>query len=178
VNSTIGIVLPVRNAQSTLKGQVHDLLDDLTDLGFSFELIIVDDGSSDHTPEIAFELARQYPQVRVQRSQERRGFEAAVRLAIEKFDSDLIYVQASGQPLVVSDLRRVIGQQEARVSDGRLTMSSQLLGRLTAWGQALRQAARQDRAISGSVREDTWSNATRPTVRRASRAWNTGHTRS
>jgi len=168
VNSTIGIVLPVCNAEASLIGQVHDLLDVLPDLNLGFELAIVDDGSSDHTPEIAFELAREYPQVRVLRSQKSRGFESAVRAAIDQMDTDIVYVQTPGQPLRLSDLKKAITRCGERPKAAMRPVSSQLLQRLATWGQALR-AARQAEELLGSVHEHTTASpVSRPLMRRSS----------
>ena len=70
---SLSIVLPVHNAQNTLACDVHLLLELLPDITPRFEILIVDDASSDHTEEIAHELSLQYPQVRVKRHLRRQG---------------------------------------------------------------------------------------------------------
>ena len=64
---TLSVVLTVHNAEKTLADQVSKTLDILTDLSARFELLIVDDGSTDQTEEVAHELARHFPQLRVAR---------------------------------------------------------------------------------------------------------------
>ena len=64
VPNSLSVLLPVKNAQATLAATVQEILDVAADLSEQFELLIIDDGSSDATSEIATELTQNYPQVR------------------------------------------------------------------------------------------------------------------
>jgi glycosyltransferase involved in cell wall biosynthesis len=79
MNPSLSVILPVCNAEETLGRVVSGLLDTLPDLTGSFEVLIVDDASTDHTPEIADDWRRTYPQVRVVRHGWSWGTAAAVR---------------------------------------------------------------------------------------------------
>lgn len=76
---SLSVILPVQNAEGTLAAIVGKLLDLLPDLATRFEIVIVDDGSTDHTAEIADDLRRKYPQVKVARHGWQWGRAAAVR---------------------------------------------------------------------------------------------------
>ncbi len=90
MNDSLSILLPVHNAQATLAADVAKMLDLLPEVSRRFDLLIVDDGSTDATAEIAHELAIEYPQVRLMRHSRRRGFEASLIRALEVTDSQLV----------------------------------------------------------------------------------------
>jgi glycosyltransferase involved in cell wall biosynthesis len=98
LNRSLTILLPVRDAQSTLAATVAQVLEMATDLSESFELVIIDDGSSDATNEVAHELSRHYPQVRMVRHGQSLGEEAALRAAFAQSQGDVVFVRG-GQHL-------------------------------------------------------------------------------
>ena len=49
MNRSLTVLLPVRDAQSTLAATVAQVLEMASDLNERFELLIIDDGSSDAT---------------------------------------------------------------------------------------------------------------------------------
>jgi glycosyltransferase involved in cell wall biosynthesis len=61
---SLSVLLPVRNLQSSLSTSVHEILDVMAELTSRFELVIIDEASTDGTWEVARELAQLYPQVR------------------------------------------------------------------------------------------------------------------
>ena len=65
LNASLSLILSVHNAQKTIVQRVEWLLDMLPDLAVPFEVLIVDDGSTDHTDDILHELAREFPQIRL-----------------------------------------------------------------------------------------------------------------
>ena len=79
MDQSLSIIIAAHNAQHQLAQQVADLLELATDLTPDFELMIVDDGSEDATEEVAYELTREFPQVRLVRHHESLGVSAAVR---------------------------------------------------------------------------------------------------
>jgi len=60
----ISIVIPVYNEEGILHSSVVDLRERLSPLGWSYEIILAENGSKDRTVAIAEELSAKYPEVR------------------------------------------------------------------------------------------------------------------
>lgn len=89
----ISVLLPVRDAQATLAASVHEILDIAADSGDRFELLIIDDGSTDATSEVAHELTYGYPQIRVVRNATPLGREAAIRIGLKRSRGEVIVLR-------------------------------------------------------------------------------------
>jgi glycosyltransferase involved in cell wall biosynthesis len=59
----VTIVIPIYNEEGILRASVVDLVDRLGSLGFSYELVLAENGSRDRTVEICQELHERFPQV-------------------------------------------------------------------------------------------------------------------
>jgi glycosyltransferase involved in cell wall biosynthesis len=60
----VSIVIPIYNEEPILQSAVVDLVDRLEGIGFTYELILAENGSRDQTVELAAKLAERFPQVR------------------------------------------------------------------------------------------------------------------
>jgi glycosyltransferase involved in cell wall biosynthesis len=60
----ISIVIPVYNEEAILHAAVVDLRERLAPFGWSYEIVLAENGSRDRTLEIAAELGTKYPEVR------------------------------------------------------------------------------------------------------------------
>jgi glycosyltransferase involved in cell wall biosynthesis len=87
---SLSVLLPVHNAQATLQTDVGQMLDLLPDLSHDFDLLIIDDGSTDATCEVAEELAKQFPQVKLVRHSRRRGIKAALNDGLARTRSHIV----------------------------------------------------------------------------------------
>lgn len=90
---SLSVLLPVKDAQATLSASVHEILDLATDTVDRFEVLIIDDGSTDATSEVAHELTRYYPQVRVLRHGTPLGEEAAIRTGLSRSQGEVVVMQ-------------------------------------------------------------------------------------
>jgi glycosyltransferase involved in cell wall biosynthesis len=101
VARTVSVLLPVKNAQSTLAPTVHKILDVVSEISEQIELLIIDDGSIDATSEVAIELTRRFPQVQAICQGRSLGKEAAIRSALKKSTGQiaLIHEEERGTPL-------------------------------------------------------------------------------
>ena len=90
---SLSVLLPVKDAQATLTALVHENLDVAADSGDQFELLIIDDGSTDATSEVAHELTHHYPQVRVVRHGTSLGREAAIRTGLKRSQGEVVVVR-------------------------------------------------------------------------------------
>ena len=61
----VSIVIPVYNEEGILRGSVLELREKLRPFGFSYELLLCENGSRDRTVEIGKELEAEYPVVRL-----------------------------------------------------------------------------------------------------------------
>lgn len=71
--------MPARNEETHLREAAQDVLSIVPTYFETFELLIVDDGSSDRTGEIADQLARQYLQVEAVHNRSSRGLGGVIR---------------------------------------------------------------------------------------------------
>ena len=90
---SLTVLLPVKDAQATLNDSVHDVLDLVADSIDRFEILIVDDGSTDATCEVAHELTRHYPQVRFVRHGLPLGREAAIRTGLSRSQGEVVVMR-------------------------------------------------------------------------------------
>lgn len=97
VNS-ISVFFPAFNDEATIAALVGQALAVLADACEDYEVIVVDDGSTDRTPEVIDALARSSRNVRVVRHQRNRGYGAALRSGFDSSSKDLIfYTDGDGQ---------------------------------------------------------------------------------
>jgi len=89
-----------------LGGQVQRILEVLPDLTRQFELIIIDDGSTDATLEVADELASRYPQIRVVRHAVPQGRLAALRTGLSKSTGEVILLHDEGSGLSLKEVQK------------------------------------------------------------------------
>jgi dolichol-phosphate mannosyltransferase len=90
VQRSLSVLLPIKDAQATLTESVHEILDLVEDSIDRFELLIIDDGSTDATSEVAHELTRHYPQVRVVSHGTALGHEAALRVGLSRSRGEVV----------------------------------------------------------------------------------------
>ena len=81
---------PAYNDAGTIGSLVIQAQEAIRRLTPDFEIIVVNDGSRDHTGHIAEELARTYPNVRVIHHQGNRGYGGALRSGFAAATKDLI----------------------------------------------------------------------------------------
>jgi glycosyltransferase involved in cell wall biosynthesis len=86
----LSIFFPAYNDGGTIASLVIQAVQVAGRLTPDFEVLIINDGSSDATREIADELARTYPQVRVVHHPRNRGYGGALRSGFAAATKDLI----------------------------------------------------------------------------------------
>jgi hypothetical protein len=107
VTKSLTIVLPVHNAESRLRCDVANVLDLASDLTPKFSVLIVDDGSTDATYEVAEELATRYPQVSVKRHRYVRGLGETLQYVQRRVRSDAVMVHDGVTPINQQQIRKL-----------------------------------------------------------------------
>lgn len=102
---SLSVLLPVKDAQSTLSASVHEILDLASDSIERFELLIIDDGSTDATSEVANELTHHYPQVRVIRHGTSQGRDAAIQTGLKRSQGEVVVMRDDSGRFRVLDRR-------------------------------------------------------------------------
>jgi glycosyltransferase involved in cell wall biosynthesis len=94
----ISVFLPAYNDEATIAGLVGDALAVLPSLASDFEVIVVDDGSTDRTAALLDELARTDSRVRVIHHEANRGYGGALRTGFASATKELVfYTDGDGQ---------------------------------------------------------------------------------
>ena len=87
----LSVFFPAYNDGGTIASMVVSAVRTAARLTPDFEVIVVDDGSSDATAEIADELAQLYPQVRVIHHEKNRGYGGALRSGFAAVTKELVF---------------------------------------------------------------------------------------
>ena len=121
MDRTLTVLLPVENAQATLARDVRRLLEILPELTDSFEVLIIDDGSTDATIEVADDLSSRFPQIRVMRNSTPRGRTRAIQHGIRKSHGEFLLLIDEDSNLPIDEVGRIwAAAEEHDIVLGRL----------------------------------------------------------
>jgi glycosyltransferase involved in cell wall biosynthesis len=88
----ISVFFPAYNDSATIAGMVMSAMRTLARLTSDYEVIVVDDGSRDGTPEMLQELQRLYPdRLRVERHVRNRGYGGALRTGMASATKEWVF---------------------------------------------------------------------------------------
>ncbi|MEX0585894.1 MAG: glycosyltransferase family 2 protein [Pirellulales bacterium] len=116
---SVSVFLPVCNVQSALEAQVERVLDILPELTDRFDVLIIDDGSTDETMDIARELAVRYPQVGAVRHAERLGTAEAIQTGLSYAAGDVVLVHSGEGAIDPEELLKVWQRDIELQTEGR-----------------------------------------------------------
>jgi dolichol-phosphate mannosyltransferase len=88
----LSVVIPAHNEEGSVAETVRAVTGRLRDEEIEYEIVVVDDASTDATAEIVARLAEDDPNVRYVRSPYRNGFGFAVRAGLDVFSGDAVAV--------------------------------------------------------------------------------------
>jgi dolichol-phosphate mannosyltransferase len=88
----VSVVIPVHNEAQVIAPTLGALAAALDTAGRDYELIVVDDASSDGSAAVVHGLAAGNPRIRCTRSHYANGFGLAVRAGLERFEGDAVAI--------------------------------------------------------------------------------------
>ncbi len=111
----ITVVVPARNEEGNLKATVQTVIEALTDVTRDWEIVLVDDGSTDGTGPLADRLAAELPNVRALHNTPARGFAGAYRRGAEAAAKPVVALIPGDneiQPMSVRAIFEAVGSAE------------------------------------------------------------------
>ena len=88
----LSVVIPAHDEVGSIAATVISLTEALDPEGIDYELIVVDDGSTDGTGAAVEALVAENPRIRTFRSHYGRGFGLAVRAGLDRFEGDAVAI--------------------------------------------------------------------------------------
>ncbi len=100
----ISIIIPAYNEQAAIADDIRKILATMDASGYNFELIVVDDGSTDKTAEVV----SQFPRVTIMHHPQNRGTGAATNTAIRHARGEIIVMTDGDGTYPVQDIPRLL----------------------------------------------------------------------
>ena len=104
----ISAVVPVYNEEGNLPVLIPALVEVLKNLGRSYEIIFVDDGSSDESRRILKEMASEHASLRILRFKENRGLSTALEAGMREARGEIIVTLDSDLQNDPADIPRLL----------------------------------------------------------------------
>jgi dolichol-phosphate mannosyltransferase len=104
----ISVVVPVYNEEGNLPVLIPALVEVLKNLGRSYEIIFVDDGSSDESRRILKEMAPEHASLRILRFKENRGLSTALVAGMREARGEIIVTLDSDLQNDPADIPRLL----------------------------------------------------------------------
>lgn len=86
----ISVVVPLYNEEESLPELLSEVSEVMAANGYSWEMVMVDDGSTDKSWHVVTQLKQQYPQIRAIRFQRNYGKSAALHVGFEHVEGEIV----------------------------------------------------------------------------------------
>lgn len=118
---TLSIVIPMFNEEAVLPLLVERLRPLADGLGTAYEVVAVDDGSSDATPVVLERVRREWPELRIVRLRANAGHQAAISAGLRRARGDYVVTldaDLQDPPEVISQMLRIAREEHVDVVYG------------------------------------------------------------
>jgi glycosyltransferase involved in cell wall biosynthesis len=134
-NVSISVFFPCYNEQDNITRVVEQALTVLEKLNADFEVIIVNDGSSDSTGQIADEIAGQKDRVKVVHHGTNLGYGAALQSGFKAATKELVFYTDGDGQFDINEMPPLLGLMEQYdiVSCYRLNRQDNLVRKFNGW---------------------------------------------
>ncbi len=132
---SISVFFPCYNEQENVARTTQQAVDVLEKLEADFEVIIVDDGSTDDTGKIAEQIAQQDSRVKLVRHQTNLGYGAALKSGFKAAAKELVFYTDGDGQFDINEMPPLIPliEQYDIVSCYRLNRQDNLVRKINAW---------------------------------------------
>jgi len=107
----LSVVVPVYNEEDSIRNVVEDLEETLSSLGMQFEIIVVNDGSTDNTLQSA-QLLQEHCHLRVISYRANRGKTAAMMAGFHHAEGDYIVLMDGDGQFLAKDIPKMVKRLE------------------------------------------------------------------
>ena len=104
----ISIVIPAYNEKKRIEGSLAETCAYMNDFGMEYEIIVIDDGSSDGTGRIVEHIAKDVRNVRLVRYDKNRGKGHALRTGVLVTKGDFVLVMDADLSTPMDELRKLM----------------------------------------------------------------------
>jgi dolichol-phosphate mannosyltransferase len=139
MSTRLSLVMPAYNEAAGIADAVAEAHEALAGLGYEFEILVVDDGSTDETAGCVADLTSLWPRVRLLRHPRNLGYGAALRSGFEASRFELVaFTDADGQ-FFLDDLEELVQLADtAHIAVGRrVDRKDPWRRRFLSWGYNL-----------------------------------------
>jgi len=132
----LSIVLPAYNEEANVESAAEEVSTVAQQLGIDYEIILVNDGSTDRTGDIACEIAQRIPSFRLVSHYPNRGYGGSLKAGFAAATKDLIAFVPADKQFVFSEIDRFLEQiVEADIVCGyRANRQDTFIRKLNAFG--------------------------------------------
>ena len=134
-NVSISVFFPCYNEQANITGVVENALEVLEKLDADYEVIIVDDGSSDSTGKIADEFARKKDRVKAVHHRANLGYGAALQSGFKAATKELVFYTDGDGQFDINEMPPLLGLMEQYdiVSCYRVNRQDSVVRKINGW---------------------------------------------
>ncbi len=136
----ISVVLPAHNEEAVLADTLNKCVAALSEIALDYEIIVVDDGSTDRTGEIGEKFAAANPRIRVVHNDPQRGYGGALIAGFNAMTKTLAFFMDADGQFDMRDLALLLPLREQghrAVLGYRLHRKDSPLRKVNAWGWKL-----------------------------------------
>jgi glycosyltransferase involved in cell wall biosynthesis len=134
--SSLSVVLPAYNEEANAQSAVEQVSAVAQQLGMDYEIILVNDGSTDRTGEIARELMERIPNFRLVEHYPNRGYGGSLKAGFAAATKDLVAFVPADNQFDFSEITRLLERldEAAIVSGNRAEREDHFIRKVNAFG--------------------------------------------
>lgn len=117
MQASLSVVVPAYNEEANLRRCVDDIVTYLRKQDWDWEIIVVNDGSSDRTGEIAKQLAKRIPKLKVVSNYPNRGYGGSLKAGFAAASKDLVITAHADGQFDFSQAEKLLAKMEEAGAD-------------------------------------------------------------